>query len=111
MADSTATQMHAAHAASTEASTVSSVGTLECDWDKEQAAGKGSCCSDTGFHHFISLRRPSADFAPSLTRESGGTPGSQYTYVSRVTIRRRNGTNWRGLRRKTGRFVGRSHPL
>jgi hypothetical protein len=28
-----------------------------------------------------------------------------------VTIRRRNGTNWRGLRRQTGRFVGRSHPF
>ena len=37
------------------ASTASSVGTVECDWDKEQAACKSSCCSDTGFHDFISL--------------------------------------------------------
>ena len=49
VADTTSTNVEAAHAAS-EASTASSVGTIESDWDKKQAARKGSCCSDTGFH-------------------------------------------------------------
>ena len=42
-------EMDAAHATS-EASTASGIGTIESDWDKEQAARKGSHCSDTGFH-------------------------------------------------------------
>ena len=57
VADATSTNVEAAHAASAEASTASSVGTVESDWDKEQAARKGSCCSDTGFHDYISLGR------------------------------------------------------
>lgn len=74
VADTTSTNVEAAHAAST----ASSVGTIESDWDKEQAARKGSCCSDTGFHDFISLRRLSADFGTKLTRETGRNSGSQY---------------------------------
>ena len=49
VADTAPAEMDAAHATS-EASTASGIGTIESDWDKEQAARKGSYCSDTGFH-------------------------------------------------------------